>query len=181
MHPVLARDTTLVKYDLKRPPREVIFRDIYERHKTELATRRPTYFMRLISKDMPWSIDIDFRREASKQGGYGYGYVAYAVNVGDIWKTLYSAMQEPLRDSEWALLLDSSWSEREARRRNIEQAGSKRTIEGGKGSFVRRLDWLGDKTVFRGLTKDDELARRRLMPGMQWCEDTWVVRFDRSN
>jgi hypothetical protein len=177
MHPILARDTTLVKYDVRHPPKDNIPGAFYDRHKKEFATRTPTFHMRLVSKEVPWTIEIDFKEKASI---YPYGQnMSYAVNVGDVWKALHNALQEPLRDSEWALLLDgfSSWTERDARRRNIEQAAEKWS---GKGPVVKRIDWLGDKTVFKGLVKDDSFARHRLMPGMKWCPDTWVVRFDKK-
>ena len=131
--------------------------------------------MRLISKDFPWTIEIDMQKEVVKSS-YGRS-TSYAINVADVWKAIYNALQEPLLESEWALLMDSSWLERDSRRRGIEQAAQKRV---GKSPVVRRVDWLGEKAVFRGLVKDDNFARHRMMPGMKWSADTWVVRFDKK-
>lgn len=94
------------------------------------------------------------------------------VTCGDVWKALHSALQEPLKDSEWALVNGTSgeWS----RRQRVEEAAAART---SGDTELLRIDWLGEETVFRGLDREDDFARRRLLPGGEECEETWVVRF----
>lgn len=41
---------------------------------------------------------------------------------------------------------------------------------------LKRVDWLGNGTLFIGLEKDEEYQQLRLLPGAQDCPETWVVR-----
>jgi len=81
-------------------------------------------------------------------------------------------LQEPIADSEWGIVcsLDN------ARRGTIEKAAKAR-MEKDKVKKLKRIDWLGDKTAFRGLEKDDEFAKNRLLPEATACPETWVVKF----
>ena len=41
---------------------------------------------------------------------------------------------------------------------------------------LRRIDWIGEGYMFKGLYKDEGFARSRLLPGSEECEDTFVVK-----
>lgn len=62
------------------------------------------------------------------------------------------------------------------RRKIIEEAAKKRT-EGDNDKRFRRIDWLGETVMFKGLDKDEEFEKLRLLPGNQACPDTWLVKF----
>jgi len=61
-------------------------------------------------------------------------------------------------------------------REKIERAARKRE-EKDNDKRLKRIDWLGDTTLFKGLEKDEEFERQRLLPCAQACPETWVVRF----
>lgn len=54
-----------------------------------------------------------------------------------------------------------------------------RNRRGGSASpgRIRRIDWLGSRVYFRGITKDDGLGRERLLPEDDLWPNTWVVKF----
>lgn len=93
------------------------------------------------------------------------------INCEAVWDALYSALQEYLADSEWGLIVGDT-----KRKEVIEKAAKKRQEKDGDRR-LKRIDWLGEETFFRGLEKDDDFERQRLLPGSQQCVETWVVRF----
>lgn len=80
-------------------------------------------------------------------------------------------LQEPLADSEWGMIVLN-----DDLREKIERAARRREEKDNDKRF-KRIDWLGDATLFKGLEKDEEFERRRLLPCAQACPETWVVRF----
>ena len=113
--------------------------------------------MRLISKFFPWTIDIDS---------------GSAITVGDVWDALYCALQEPIVNSEWGFITrDLKLKEQ------VENAMAKR-VAGDPMADKRpkRIDFLGETTLFRGLEKDDEFAKAMLLPGSKAWTETWVVK-----
>lgn len=125
------------------------------------ATSRNVRHMRLISKDFPWTIDIIPRR------------ISDVITCGDVWKALHAGLQEKLKDSDWGYLniqAEGHMTNRKAVVDAMEQRGGENPI---------RIDWLGDRNIFKGLEKDDGYARRRLLPGEESCEETWIARMDR--
>lgn len=110
---------------------------------------------------------------------YASGYVCGYVTVGDVWATLFRALNETVGDAEWALL---ARDERErAKRAKIESALARRCAAGGvRADYARRVDWLSRNVLFRGLFSDDTFARDVLLPGRTPCPDTFVVKFERA-
>ncbi len=139
-------------------------RKAYDTYCNAPATNEPTESVRLISEEFPWTIDISVR------SGHGGG----AVTCGDVWRGIHYALQEPLTQSEWAILMsnkDSSagWNERF---RNVVQG-----MRGREPRIPRRVDWLGRNTVFWGLAQNGEFALKMLRPGTKPCRHTYVVNF----
>ncbi|TFK21894.1 hypothetical protein FA15DRAFT_623280 [Coprinopsis marcescibilis] len=158
LHPILANDTTKLRFDLKRNPQSEILASTYYSNRNLPAKATPTNKFRIISKSFPWSIDI------SPPG--------VNVTVGMVWDALYACLQEPIQDSEWGLIiLDKKAKER------IEAAAKKRTeADPSSDKRIKRIDYLGDVTLFKGLEKDDDYAKTRLMPTTQAWHDTWLVK-----
>jgi len=156
LYPVLAADTTLLRYDVRTKPREAILASTYHANCFTPCLGSPTSHVRLISKAFPWTIDVK-----SSNG---------VITCEHIWDAIHAALQEPLADSEWGIaVVDRD------RRDAILKAAKKR---GEKDNDVRlkRIDWLGDTTLFRGLEQDGEFEKERLLPRNQGCPETWVVR-----
>ncbi|KAF9236346.1 hypothetical protein BU15DRAFT_77061 [Melanogaster broomeanus] len=159
LNPALAADTTLVRYDLRKSPRDGILLTTYQQigHAPAIA-QPPTYELRVISKAFPWTVDI--RPHAGS-----------VVPCSAVFEALYSMLQEPIADSEWGIVLHDK-SKKEA----IEKAAKARQ-EKDKDKRLKRIDWLGDTTAFRGLERDEEFEKKRLLPGAHGCPETWVVKF----
>jgi len=113
--------------------------------------------MRLISKSFPWTIDIDS---------------GSPITVGDVWDALYYALQEPIVNSEWGFIArDVKLKER------VENAMAQRVAADPMADKQpKRIDFLGETTLFRGLEKDDEFAKAMLLPGVKAWTETWVVK-----
>jgi hypothetical protein len=109
--------------------------------------------IRLYSKSFPWSIDI---RSTTP------------ITCEDVWDAIYTALQEPIADSEWGLIIADK-----DRKIIIETAMSSR---GGPDMHMKRVDWLGDRTMFKGLEQDDDFQKARLVPGTVSCSDTYLVK-----
>jgi len=157
LNPVLADDTTLLRYDTKVKPPSTIQGPIYLTHRHEPALRKETKHMRIISKSFPWQIDI---------------ITPINVTVEDVWMSVYTALQQPIVDSEWGFII----KEKDARA-TVEKFMKKR-LDADKTAekVARRIDYLGDCTLFRGLEKDDEFAQARLVPFSKKCDETWVIK-----
>ncbi|KAH8119052.1 hypothetical protein DFH11DRAFT_1562722 [Phellopilus nigrolimitatus] len=172
LHPVLAADTSLVNFDARVVPRNGIDARAYTRFRDEPATMRPTLHLRLISQDFPWVFDIDHRAAHAK------GYTHY-VTCGDVWKALCNGLAGQLLDAEWTLLLTSKGpiadKDNSERKRMVERIIATRQHEVGR--FARRVDWLGRNVMFRGLVRNEDFARKILLPGREPCTDTYIVKF----
>jgi len=57
----------------------------------------------------------------------------------------------------------------------IERAARNRQVK-DSDKRLKRIDWMGDTTLFKGLEKDEQFEKSRLLPGAQACPETWVVR-----
>ena len=129
----------------------------YFTYRNQFALATSTTHMRIVSKAFPWQIDI------VSPGN---------VTCEDVWNSLWSALQQPIEDSEWGFLI------REKKSKEIVDAAVRRRLELDPASDRRpkRIDYLGNMTLFRGLEKDDEFAKLRQLPYSKNCEETWVVR-----
>ncbi|KAF9654019.1 hypothetical protein BDM02DRAFT_3107236 [Thelephora ganbajun] len=159
LHPILAADTTLARVDVRFQPSSeaAIPNATYYAYRHAHATVTQTSHVRLISKDFPWSIDI-------KTNGH-------PVTCDDIWNALHAALQQPLADSEWGAL-----SHDPSRAKKVQKAAKQRQFEVDKDKGLKRVDWVAENFILRGLEKDDDFAKRRLAYVDSDCEETWVVK-----
>ncbi|KAF7305961.1 C2H2-type domain-containing protein [Mycena chlorophos] len=155
LNPVLASDTTQVRYDVRRKAKSDIPGHIYAPNRGLFATSSSASHIRLISKAFPWSVEV-------KSG--------VPITVEGIWDAIHTALQQHIADSEWGIII-SDKKLREA----IEKAAKKRS-ETDADPLLKRVDWLGTQTVFKGLDKFEEFTEMRLLPGMEPCTETWVVK-----
>jgi hypothetical protein len=160
LNPLLASDTAMVRFDVRNKPEDSIPATTFHASRLTPAYSAPVSSMRLLSRSFPWTIDI--------VGGPGNPITCEAV-----WQALHAALQEPIADSEWGFALSDR-----GRKEDIEQAAKRRLEDGDTDRKLKRIDWLGDRTTFKGLDKDDDFAKRRLLPGSSPCAETWIVRFD---
>ncbi|KAF9483156.1 hypothetical protein BDN70DRAFT_874198 [Pholiota conissans] len=157
LNPALAEDTTLIRFDIRQRPAKAIIPQAFQTTRSEFAMAAPTRHIRLISKAFPWSIDII--SEAN-------------ITCEDIWRGLHNGLQINLVDSEWGFLMREK-----GQLETIENSVKKRLAADTKADKrPKRIDILGDMTLFRGLEKDDEFAKLRLLPMERKCDETWVVK-----
>ncbi|KAG1725425.1 uncharacterized protein EDB91DRAFT_92266 [Suillus paluster] len=160
LNPILASDMTHVRYDIRKPPREGIMISTWQQISHVPALASPTHEVHIISKAFPWSINI--RAPAGS-----------VVTCGAVFDALHAMLQEPIADSEWGIVaLDKT------RREAIEKAAKARQDKDkDKEKRLKRVDWLGDTPMFKGLEKDEDFEKKRLLPGSAGVAETWVVRF----
>jgi hypothetical protein len=118
-----------------------------------------TKHLRLISKDFPWQLDIVQPNAAP-------------ITVHNVWQSLNEGLQVEIADSEWGCLTIYDKRRAEHALRAAERRGRK------KDGPLLRCDWLGEHTIFKGLDRDNDYTKRRLLPTQQACEDTWVVKMN---
>jgi len=160
LHPILAADTTMARVDVRFHPttEAAISNATYYAYRHAHATATQASHIRLISKDFPWSVDI-------KTSGH-------PVTCDDVWNALHAALQNPLADSEWGILSCDPSSAKK-----VQKAAKQRQSEVDKDKKgLKRVDWVGDNFIFRGLERDDDFAKRRLVYLDSECEETWVVK-----
>lgn len=94
------------------------------------------------------------------------------VTCEDVWESLYAALQYPIVDSEWGFII------KDTKQKEVMEAAMKKRIEGDPNADKRpkRIDFLGNVTLFRGLGKDDDFIKLRLMPHSPVCGETWVIK-----
>lgn len=169
LHPVLAIDTSRIRLDIRVHPRRGSEHLAVTRFWNEKACPgRPSIHMRLISPDFPWTFELDYRPLLAR------GTTHY-VTCGDVWSAITSSLAQPISDAEWKLLALSRRSEQINKRRMIEAIVAQRSEAEGK--YARRADWLGRRVVLRGLERNREYAQGILLPGREYCPDTWIMRF----
>lgn len=164
MNPALAVDATNIRYDLRKAVQDGMLFSTYQQIAPQPAFAQPTYDVRIISKAFPWTVDV--RAPAGS-----------VVTCSAIFEGLYAMLQEPIADSEWGIVVHDR-----SKRETIEQAVKARHRKDkedrkDKGQRLKRIDWLGETTAFKGLERDEEFENRRLLPGMPACKETWVVKF----
>ncbi|KAJ7451742.1 hypothetical protein B0H11DRAFT_875032 [Mycena galericulata] len=159
LNPILASDTTQVKYDVRKKARHEIPPATFLPNRHLFATANSSSHVRLISKSFPWSIDVVSNTP---------------VTCEAIWDALHAALQQHLADSEWGIVIGDK-----KLRDTIEKAAKKR-VESDADSRLKRIDWLGGQTIFKGLDKIEEFQELRLLPGAEDCPETWVVKLGSS-
>jgi hypothetical protein len=80
-----------------------------------------------------------------------------------------------MADSEWGIVVNND----KALRKSIE-AAAKRRAESDPDTRLKRIDWLGSNTIFKGLDKMEDFAELRLLPGAEPCVETWVIKLGSS-
>jgi hypothetical protein len=119
---------------------------------------QPVSHIRLICRDLPWTIDIQ----------------AQVVVCGLIWERVHAELRRRMTDAEWALVCKDG-----CKRRTVEKTMKRRLEEfPSDDPMPLRIDYLGETTMFKGLEKDDAYAEKILMPGREKCE-TWAIRLGR--
>jgi len=85
---------------------------------------------------------------------------------------MHFALQEPIVESEWGFIA------RDGKLREAVEAATKKRLAADPTADkrARRIDFLGDTTLFRGLEKDDDFAKQVLVPGGKGCSETWVIK-----
>ena len=113
--------------------------------------------LRLISKEFPWIIDCKGDSP---------------IRCETVWDALYLGLQQPILDAEWALIISIG----KKKQKEVEAAAKKR-LASSTDKQLKRIDYLGEATLFKGLEKDDDFAKLRLLPGDKSIPETWVVKF----
>jgi hypothetical protein len=121
-----------------------------------VATANSSTHIRLYSKAFPWSIDIKSTTP---------------ITCEAVWDAIHAALQEPIVDSEWGLIVGDK-----DRKKIVETAAS---IREGADKQMKRIDWLGEHILFKGLEQDDEFQKARLQPGKPSCPDTYLVKLEK--
>lgn len=163
LNPILAADQTLLRYDVRVRPKDTIQSSTYYSNAAiaALADTNVTH-LRLVSKAFPWTIEVK-------------APMGNIITCEGVWDAIYFALQEPLADSEWGMVVGAMGNAEKARREAILKAAGKREAKDGE-KRLKRIDWLGDSTFFKGLEKDEDYEKARLLPKAQPCAETWVLR-----
>jgi hypothetical protein len=162
LHPILSADTTNVRIDLRVPPTsDDIQLPAYYVYRHAPATEDYALHIRLVSKDFPWSIEVNSKYNEP-------------VTCEGIWASLYALLQEPVADSEWGMVVADK-----ERAKKIEKAAKKRQ-ETDKNKQLKRIDFLADSYIFKGLEKDDEFMKRRTVFFKEECPETYIMKMTTS-
>lgn len=157
IYPHIAAGRSPVPFDLRVKPREYD-PDEYERHSRYSIFLQPTKRLRLICKNFPWTIEIKDEW----------------VHCARVWDAIYDALQKPIKASEWALIAHD-----ESKIREIKRAARKRLDKDeNEDPRPKRIDWLDEMTLFRGLERDEAFAKAVLIPGKEEDVETCVIRLD---
>ncbi|KAJ3535951.1 hypothetical protein NM688_g6905 [Phlebia brevispora] len=156
LYPYIAANRTPIPFDLRKNPRRARQQEFLQHHHYSLFSQ-PVREMRLVCKDFPWPIEIKDEW----------------ILCGTVWQRIYDTLQEYITDSEWAIASHE-------RRGKIYRAVRWREAEtGNRNMKPRRIDWLGEKTIFAGLLKDEAFVQEIAMPGHQESMDTWIIKLSR--
>ncbi|KAG2038368.1 hypothetical protein BDR03DRAFT_954583, partial [Suillus americanus] len=135
-----------MRYDVRMPPQEGIAPSTWQQISLVPALEMPTFKILIISKAFPWSIVI-------------YAPTGSVVTCGTIFEELHKQLQRHVEGPEWAMLAVDK-----TRKEAVEKAARSRQ-EKDKINRLKRIDWLGDKSMFEGLERDKEFEKKRHLPG----------------
>ncbi|KAG9080400.1 hypothetical protein FRC06_006635, partial [Ceratobasidium sp. 370] len=148
-----------LQWDVRDAPTEAV---IISGHEPELfyeypasvtyATSPPVPFMLIVCNDaLPWLVPVH-----AQPGSAG-------VTVGDILQALYDVLRTPVEESMlWFLPTDDD----RARLYHAYRERISRNDDDHRGIIA--ADWLGDKTLFVCLGRDEALAKRRVADEEMW-------------
>ncbi|KAJ3561426.1 hypothetical protein NP233_g10203 [Leucocoprinus birnbaumii] len=135
-----------------------------------------TTYMRLLSKQFPWCIEIKSEK---------------AIMCVDVWDAIWDALQQPMLDSEWGELCTRG----DVGKNHIEKirmANKRRCAENSLADErILRCDYLGEDIWFLGLEKDESFTLKRA--GRNWqltnflniskdvIEVTWLIKLGQSS
>ncbi|KAG2142154.1 hypothetical protein BD769DRAFT_1568898 [Suillus cothurnatus] len=149
-----------MRYDIRKPPREGIAPSTWKQISSVPALKVPTFKILIVSKAFPWPIIIR-------------APVGSVVTCGTIFEELYKQLQRQVGGVEWAMVTVDK-----TRKEAIEKAAKSRQAK-DKVNRLKRIDWLGDKTVFEGLERDKVFVKMRHLPGNASVAETWVAIFEK--
>lgn len=112
--------------------------------------------IRILSAYFPWSIEIGPKQRA--------------ITAGEVLHALYDLLNKDLEDVVWSLADDH-------RRASIVHAWKARS---DCVSGIKRVDFLGRRTGFKGLYRDERFAQKRRRPDMADAPETVLVLFARA-
>ncbi|KAG8735442.1 hypothetical protein FRC10_010601 [Ceratobasidium sp. 414] len=148
-----------LQWDVRDPPTEaVVFSGQEPEHLYEhpasvtYATSPPVPFMLIASSDaLPWLVPV-----YAQAGSAG-------VTVGDIFRAIYDVLCTPVEESmPWLLPTDDD-------RARLHHAYYERISRNGDDPRgILAVDWLGEKTLFVCLGRDEALAKRRVADKEMW-------------
>jgi Family of unknown function (DUF6699) len=154
---MLAFGTLPVTWDVREPPARMRqYRN--PRYADDMMTpalSTQAQYLCIVSHDFPWTVAI------STNDGR-------PLTVIDVLEALFESFMKEVRRSEWALAADMQ--------KYIALKANKDRRRADLPMRIRRVDWLGARCMFRGLVRDSELVKKRLMPGDHPGE-MWAVRF----
>ncbi|KAF8624619.1 hypothetical protein AX15_005774 [Amanita polypyramis BW_CC] len=160
LNSLLGTGETLVRFDVRKHPSEAILAGSYHHYGLQpaIVTASPVMHLRIYSKSFPWTIDIISKQEQP-------------ITCRHIWEAVHDALQQELDDSEWGMIV------RDKKLREATEKAAKKRMEEDKSKKLKRIDVLGEATLFKGLEKDGELEKVRLLPGTESCPETWFATF----
>lgn len=152
---------TFIKYDVRKAPEHGMDMGCYYGFSGRSAgAKKELTTLHLISKDFPWSFTVE-------------GDEAKPITCNDVWQKLHEELELALENCLWGALDDK-------RRRKIVANFEHRKREDKEGDTqLMRMDWLGRRTVFVGVEKDDAFAKSRALPGSDDGEETWIVKMEK--
>jgi hypothetical protein len=131
-------------------------------HSQPFINPRSPSQIRLISSLIPWPITITTTHPSG-------------LKISDILEEMYECLQKHVTSVEWFIVEEKKrLTVGETMRRNSKLRGGER----GERDGVRRVDWLGEWTVVRGLEKDERFITERQV-GKEKI-DTWVLVMGRN-
>ncbi|KAG2030132.1 hypothetical protein BDR03DRAFT_974976 [Suillus americanus] len=157
------RSGCMVRYDVRKSVKEGIVPYALEGMKGKPAMLNvPMARIRIISKAFPWSISIQ-------------APAGSIVTCNAVFRELHGQLQNYITDAEWAIVAVDK-----TRKRAIEKAADSRQ-EKDRDNRLKRIDWLGDVTVFEGLEKDEEFEKQICLRGSTSVTGTWVAKFGKED
>lgn len=133
---------------------------IYHSNRYTPVTLSQSTHIVLVSKSFPWSI---VAKSANGQ----------PLTCENIWEAIHFGLQQPLEDSEWGFVTANK-----KQRESTEKAHKKRIDEGDVDKKLKRIDVLGEVTLFKGLERDEDFEKMRKLHGETSLQgpEIWVVK-----
>ncbi|KAK2462595.1 hypothetical protein APHAL10511_005328 [Amanita phalloides] len=132
------------------------------------ATHPPIYRLRIVSDDLPeWPISLEYDPESYREQTGAMLVYPPPISLGDVLAQIHRALHDRISHIDWARL-DTKKKGKVTQAFTVRCANSPTMEQLVRNDGVKKVDYLLDKTWFRGLIRTENPEVLKLVVSRRW-------------